>query len=381
MSVHEFLQHYWEDEGWTVVSTQERQARVQQVYPADSVGLNGKVLDVARHLYPGGLYKHQLEAIRQYVSGRDVAIATGTASGKSAVFYLSAIDTVYKDPDARVLAIYPLKALAREQEARWREAFITAGLPAKCVARVDGGVAVQTRLKNLKDARCLIVTPDVVHAWLLPNVGEPKVWSFVRQIRMIVVDEVHTYSGVFGSNAAFLFRRLETLMEASHARATYVAASATIKNPAKHLENLTGRHFDIIDESFDTSGRYPLVVQMVNPPPGKDLMGPLSRLIQAVVAHTDSRFITFLDSRKQVESIASIAARSTKPVVLLGLKMSLRMMTMPMIRLWVIIFHGLMCFHIVRGLKRMIGPKSKSDCQMASCGVISTSALELGINI
>lgn len=314
MSIHTFLEGYCNSEGWTVVSVQKREASERKTFPLQSLGLSQWAMTAAERLYPDGLYRHQLEAVSKYASGSDVAIATGTASGKSAVFHLSALEMLSRDADSRILAIYPLKALGKEQEIRWKGAFRAAGLPEGWVARADGDVPVKARIRRLKDARCLIATPDIVHAWLLPNVGEPNVWGFIRRIRTIVVDEVHTYSGVFGSNAAFLFRRLETVMGTARTRASYIAASATIRDSAKHLRDLTGREFEIIDETLDSSGRYPLTVYMVDPPAGKDLMGPLSRLVQAIVARTDSRFIVFLDSRKQVESLASITARNQRLV-------------------------------------------------------------------
>lgn len=83
----------------------------------------------------------------------------------------------------------------------------------------------------MKKAVVIVATPDILHAWLLPNVGDNVVYNFIRRIRVIVIDEVHVYTGVFGSNAAFLFRRLEHLIALSGGRATYIAASATIKEP------------------------------------------------------------------------------------------------------------------------------------------------------
>ena len=261
-------------------------------------------------------------------------------------------------------------------------AFRAAGLPEGWVARADGDVPVKARIRRLKDARCLIATPDIVHAWLLSNVGEPSVWGFIRRIRTIIVDEVHTYSGVFGSNAAFLFRRLETIMGTARARRHTSPRSATIRDSAKHLRDLTGREFEIIDETLDSSGRYPLTVYMVDPPAGKDMMGPLSRLVQAIVARTDSRFIVFLDSRKQVESLASIAARNQRLVTSSddsdddhsdGFR---RMKTRRLVPVLEDHLSRLDVLPYRADSRRTTGPKSRSDYQTASFERVSTSALE-----
>lgn len=131
----------------------------------------------------------------------------------------------------RVLAIYPLKALAREQEQRWKIAFSAAGLPPDGVARLDEDVPVGQRVTLLKKAAVVVATPDILHAWLLLNVGDNVVYNFVRRLQLIIVDEVHVYTGVFGSNAAFLFRRLEHIVAIAGSRASYIVASATIKEP------------------------------------------------------------------------------------------------------------------------------------------------------
>ncbi len=194
-------------------------------------------------------------------------------------------------------------------ERLWRQALGAAGLPAEAVGRVDGDVVAGERQGHLRRSRVLVVTPDVLHAWLLPNISDSNVWDFVRHIRLIVVDEVHVYTGVFGSNAAFLFRRLEHLMHVGGGRAQYIVASATVHEPARHLEALFGRQFSIVDESMDTSGRFPLTVHMVNPN-GKDPLTSLSELDKELAAQSETRFITFVDSRKQTELVASIIGRS-----------------------------------------------------------------------
>lgn len=209
-----------------------------------------------------------------------MGITTGTASGKSVIFYAAAIEAISRDPGMRVLAIYPLKALAREQEQRWTAAFSAAGLPPDGIARLDGDVPVSQRVTLLRKAAVVVATPDILHAWLLPNIGDSVVYNFIRRLQLIIVDEVHVYTGVFGSNAAFLFRRLEHIMAIAGSRASYIVASATIKEPLEHFRALFGRDFSLIDESFDTSGQHELEIFMVRPETTKDILTSVSKFLQ-----------------------------------------------------------------------------------------------------
>lgn len=305
-----FLRQFWAENGWHLVHTFTKPERQQQLRHASELELSEPVRRYLGARYPHGLYLHQLEAIRHYLQGRDVGLTTGTASGKSLLFYVAAIETLARDPGARILAMYPLKALAREQEQRWADALGAAGFPRRGVVRLDGDVPVNRRASLIQKAAVVVATPDIVHAWLLPSIGEGTVWRFIERLRVVVVDEVHVYTGVFGSNAAFLFRRLEHLLALAGQRATYVTASATIRDAAGHLQALCGRDFHIIDEHYDTSGQQELKIYLVNPPASKDTMTAVSSFLQAVAAGTTARFITFVDSRKQTELMATIIARS-----------------------------------------------------------------------
>lgn len=305
-----FLQQFWAENGWRLVRTFTKPGRLQQFFDAGELDLSGPSRRYLDALYPQGLYLHQLEAIQHYLQGWDVGLTTGTASGKSLPFYVAAIEALVRDPGARVLAMYPLKALAREQEQRWADALGKAGWPRYGVVRLDGDVPVSRRVSLLRKAAVVVATPDIVHAWLLPNIGDSTVWRFINRLRVVVVDEVHVYTGVFGSNAAFLFRRLEHLMALAGQRVAYMAASATMRDSAAHLRALCGRDFHIVDEGYDTSGRQELKVHLVNPPGPRDIMSAVSSFLQVMAAGTTARFITFVDSRKQTELMATIIARS-----------------------------------------------------------------------
>ncbi|HHW41614.1 MAG TPA: DEAD/DEAH box helicase [Syntrophomonadaceae bacterium] len=307
----DFLLNFFNDRGWELVYTIKRPPRPQSLFQVSELPLSDFCRRFITAKFPNGLFRHQIEALHSFLDGSDVGITTGTASGKSAIFYAAAIEAICRDPGMRVLAIYPLKALAREQEQRWTAAFGAAGLPPNGIARLDGDVPVSQRIALLRKAAVVVATPDILHAWLLPNIGDSVVYNFIRQLRLIVVDEVHVYTGVFGSNAAFLFRRLEHIMAIAGSRTSYIVASATINEPLEHFRALFGRNFSLIDESFDTSGQHELEIFMVRPETTRDLLTSISKFLQELARRTTFRFIAFVDSRKQTELVATILKRGT----------------------------------------------------------------------
>lgn len=303
------MEEYFGGKKWELVHTASRPGRERELFEVQDLNLATSTALYVNRRFPGGLYKHQLRALEAVLKGRHACLATGTASGKSAVFYVAALELLNRDPQARVLALYPMKALAREQEDRWKEALATAYLPSWFVCRIDGDVPVGSRIGMLKEAHIVLATPDVCHAWLLPSMGKPQIWNLIHNLALIVVDEVHVYSGVFGSNAAFLFRRLQHAMSIGGRSATYLAASATIRNPEEHLKMLFGQDFEVIGPEMDTSPQYPIDVLMVRPPAGRDVLTSASELARYLATSSPHRFIVFVDSRKQTELISSIVAR------------------------------------------------------------------------
>jgi DEAD/DEAH box helicase domain-containing protein len=250
-------------DGWQTVYSIDLPSREQQLFEIADLGFERATTSFLTRNAPKGVYLHQREAMRQFKKGKNVCITTGTASGKSLIFYMSALEILSSSPGARILAIYPTKALATEQEQRWRDALRVTSLQAE-VGRIEGGVPVHTRAAVIKRSSVLIMTPDVIHAWLLSNLSDNAVISFLRKLSLIIVDEVHNYTGVFGSNSGFLFRRIQHVMSLLHASAQYICASATIAEPVKHLQNLFGQDFHLIEPELDTSPRYPVTIKLMS---------------------------------------------------------------------------------------------------------------------
>lgn len=301
---------FLEAQGWKVVHDQTLEAFEGQYRDPHTLPLGEPALRVLRGL-ERGLYTHQHEALRRSASGEHLCLATATASGKSLVFYAAAADILAREPEACVLALYPLKALASEQEQRWNTALARSGLEAKA-ERIDGSVPMARRRDLLRRAGVLIATPDVLHAWLFSNLAEPTVRSFLSRLRLVVVDEAHTYTGVFGSNAAYLFRRLNHAATLLGALPRYIAASATIREPVEHLSQLTGLPFSVIGPEQDGSQRFPRRILLAEPPSTVDFTTAFSGLLSHA-ADEGERFIAFVDSRKQTELVASVMARREAP--------------------------------------------------------------------
>lgn len=283
--------------------------REARLVPLDELRVCDAAKLYLKRKFNRGVYSHQALAAARLEEKEDLLLATGTASGKSACFHLAAFRILDQDADAKIVVAYPLKALAAEQERRWREAMSLAGLELD-VGRIDGSVPVREREDILRRSSVVVMTPDVIHAWLLGNLAKRAVARFVAKLRLVIVDELHTYSGVFGSNAAFLFRRLEhAALVLGRRRVQFVSASATVADPAAHAERLFGKNMFVVGGDDDGSPKYPVAIHLLNPSADSDLLAATSGLLKRLVANTAYRFICFIDSRKQVETLASIVGR------------------------------------------------------------------------
>lgn len=293
--------------GWQVRWEEARPSRESISISIADLGLE-KASIRSLEKYDYRVYRHQHEAISCFLNGANLAVTTPTASGKTLIFNTCAIDTLSRNPKARIVAIYPLKALASEQESRWRVALREAGIDAK-VGRIDGDVPVSSRLPLAKECRVLVLTPDIIHAWLFFNIGKSPVQELLRSLALVVLDEAHTYSGVFGSNSAFLFRRILHAVRKLGGETRFIASSATMSDAKSHLHSLVGEDFEVIGLDRDASPQCELHSIFVEPPTTGDLLSVVSELIHFVAAKTPRQSITFVDSRKQTEYLATILDR------------------------------------------------------------------------
>ena len=265
----------------------------------------------------GPLWAHQSQALEMLGRGENVVASTGTASGKSLVFRSLAFHQTLLDPNSRVLVFYPLKALAADQLLGWEQMANGLDVDPRHVGRVDGSVSVKDREEILQRARIVAMTPDVCHAWLMSRLSLPVIRDFVRSLSTLVMDEAHILEGVFGSNFAFLVRRLmaarnHLLAGREAAPLQMVAATATIKNPGEHLHLLTGAKFSVVDHQDDGAPEYERLVAHIECPLGEETTVAKSLHEHVLSQGREGGFITFLDSRKGVEGLAIASDRSKR---------------------------------------------------------------------
>ena len=260
------------------------------------------------HSPDGTLWRHQSLGLEALDAGDNLAVATATASGKSLVFQTWTLHQLSSDPGSRTAVFYPTKALANDQHRRWGDACRSTGIDPEVVQTISGDVPMAQRENTLRRARIVLMTPDVCHAWLLRRSKSPGVAQFLASLRTVVIDEAHTYEDVFGSNAAYLFRRLTSAALAAGAPAPpqFIAATATILDPAEHMARLTGQHFTVVADDQNGSPRH--TRQVVHLTPDFATGGNeqnLAALVTLILNQDpDAQIIAFADSRQGVERVA-----------------------------------------------------------------------------
>ncbi len=200
------------------------------------------------------LYSHQARALALLDAGADVVLATPTASGKSLIYTLPILRDAIADPDSRALLLFPLKALEQDQLQRLRDDAAAAGALGVEIAIYDGDTPESARRRlRARPPQLLITTPDMLHAGILPH---HATWQrFFSRLRWVVIDELHSYRGIFGSHMAQVLRRLERIARFHGARPRIIAASATIANPAELASALTARAFEVVQQSGSPRAR------------------------------------------------------------------------------------------------------------------------------
>jgi DEAD/DEAH box helicase domain-containing protein len=203
------------------------------------------------------LYSHQAKALNAILAGRNVMIATPSASGKTLCYHLATLDALLNDKDSRALYIFPTKALAQDQLRSLKQILnemkeLTQLLIPGAVATFDGDTPQNERANIRKQARIVLTNPDMLHLGILPN---HQSWSrLFRKLKYVVIDETHIYRGVFGSHIANVLQRLRRLCASYGSRPQFICCSATIANPGEHAQNLVGLPFEAIVEDGSPHG-------------------------------------------------------------------------------------------------------------------------------
>lgn len=308
------------------------------------------------------LYSHQAEAVRRSIQGENVIVVTPTASGKTLCYNLPVLDHLARvNPEARALYLFPTKALSQDQLVELREAASALKRDIK-VHTFDGDTPANARRAIRNSGHIVVTNPDMLHTGILPH---HTLWiRLFENLAYVVVDEVHHYRGVFGSHLANLMRRLQRICVFYGAKPRFVCCSATIANPRDLAEKLFGRRFSLIDDNGAPQGEKHII--FYNPPVinkelgiRKSVVGEASR-IAASFLRDDVQTIVFGRSRLRVEILATYLKRAMQ-----RLKKD---------------------ENRIRSYRGGYLPNERRDIEEGVrtgryLGVVSTNALELGIDI
>lgn len=213
--------------------------------------LPGKLQDVLKRTGIENLYSHQVEAVEALRKGRSVVIVTSTASGKTLCYNIPVLESLIEDPEARALYLFPTKALAQDQ-LRVLRRYSEGGLTFEA-GTYDGDTPPALRRKLRDSARVVLTNPDMLHSGIMPNHAK---WApFFSRLRFVVIDEIHTYRGIFGSHVANVMRRLSRICGHYGAKPVFASSSATIANPGEHAEKLLGRRMKVVAKDGSPRGR------------------------------------------------------------------------------------------------------------------------------
>ncbi|NIS81761.1 MAG: DEAD/DEAH box helicase [Anaerolineales bacterium] len=256
------------------------------------------------------LYTHQAEAVDAALEGENVVVVTGTASGKTLCYNLPVLQTLLNEPEARALYLFPTKALSQDQASALGEFLADLGAVDRVAVRTYDGDTPQALRRQIRDeARILITNPDMLHTGILPH--HPR-WSVLMEnLRWVVLDELHVYRGIFGSNVANLLRRLKRLCRFYGSEPHFVLTSATIANPKELAERLIEAPVRLVPPDLDGSPRAEKHVILYNPP----VVDPSLGIRRAYTLETTRIAERFLQAGVQT-AIFARARRTTE--VLLG---------------------------------------------------------------
>jgi DEAD/DEAH box helicase domain-containing protein len=252
------------------------------------------------------LYQHQDQAIDKIRNGKNVIVATPTASGKSLIYNLPVLERYQADVNSRSLYIFPLKALAQHQLRGFEQMAAHFGGNQPTAAIYDGDTSAYRR-KRIREAppNVILTNPEMLHLSLLAHHRKWK--HFFEGLQTVVVDEVHTYRGVMGSHVAQIFRRFHRICRRYGTSPTFVFSSATVANPARLARQLTGLPVTAITQSGAPRGNRHLV--FINPETGP---AQTAILLLKAALHRRLRTIIYTRSRKLTELITVWAAEQSE---------------------------------------------------------------------
>ena len=306
------------------------------------------------------LYSHQAQAINIARQGKNVVIATPTASGKTLAFNIPVLEALTENSKATTLYLYPTKALTNDQLKVLKELEKDIGIKADPNV-YDGDTPQHQRASIRENSRIILTNPYGLHQYLPWHY---KWRSFLQNLKFIVIDEAHVYRGVFGSNVAMLLRRLLRICSFYHSDPQIILSSATIANPQEHAKRLTGKDFEVVSKDGSPRGQKSFVFWN---PPFIDAANTTRRS-----THQETKDLLTLNIIKNLQTLCFTTSRQMAELITRWTKEELtRKSKSP---------------NIVTAYRAGYLPQERRDIENRLknknlIGVVSTNALELGIDI
>ncbi|MDR1128454.1 MAG: DEAD/DEAH box helicase [Treponema sp.] len=319
----------------------------------------------------GAIYSHQREVWDAVRAGNNVVVVTPTASGKTLCYNLPALQALLLDEKARALYLFPTKALSQDQQSELNEltgredpqGSLLASFNIK-VMTYDGDTPGSLRVAARDSGRIIITNPDMLHAGVLPN--HPRWIKFFSNLKYVVVDEAHAYCGVFGSHVANVIRRLRRVAAFYGSRPVFILCSATIANPRELAETLIGGQALLVDRNGAPRGDKRII--LYNPP----LVDAVQGIRRSVVTESRRWMIAFL--KAGIKTILFAHSRVKTEVAASYVNGELANIFTDNSRIRVEAYRGGFLPNERREIERGLREGSIH-------GVVSTNALELGIDI
>jgi DEAD/DEAH box helicase domain-containing protein len=309
------------------------------------------------------LYSHQAESFDALQRGEHIVVVTPTASGKTLCYNLSVLQKILEAPESRALYLFPTKALSQDQQSALNDSVLFGDLPVK-VATYDGDTPDSIRAAARETGQIIISNPDMLHAGVLPN--HPKWIKFWENLRYVVIDEMHSYRGIFGSHVTNVIRRLKRVAAFYGSAPQFICSSATIGNPKELAEQVVGLPMTLVDENGAPRGEKHFI--LYNPP----LVDPVQGIRQGVV--NESQKIALRLLKEGVKTIVFARSRVRTELIASYIRKSLENVYTDNKRIRVESYRGGYLPNERRAIEKGLRNGEIN-------GVVSTTALELGIDI
>lgn len=288
-----------------IIATQKLPARAASFSPIPTQ-MNSELKQCIQKMGYEKLYSHQAEMFEKAMQGKSLVITTGTASGKSLSFYLPVIQRILENPSRRAIFIYPTKALTKDQLRSIIDFVEHFGNHRIQAGIYDGDTPANERTKIREEANIILTNPDMLNATFLPNHNRYGFPHLFANLDLIVIDELHAYRGAFGSHVSNLMRRLLRICNYHGNKPRFLCSSATIANPAELAQNICHQKFDLIDN--DGSPAPEKEIHFWQPEFIKEaqrkrsVVEELKELLPNLVENC-TRVITFCMSRRETEVV------------------------------------------------------------------------------